>query len=192
MLWNYFHILPDQDECQLLYRLKQHFPLRSILSLIYRHGVLEWTTELNSSLPLIPPVFTAAFCLISYVHSKKKKLWLKPQLSCSWVCACKAAGIWGLDRPHLVHEKQSQLVRVMSVQQRYPARELKFQDNSLSETKSMYKSSSNINLSQAKLFSSIFPVFCCSHFIVAAVSFSLSSCGEIIYWVYLLCRIVWI
>lgn len=51
------------------------------------------------------------------------------------------------------------VAQVVSVQQRYPARELKFQENSLSETKSMYKSSSNINLSQAKLFFKHLPTF---------------------------------
>lgn len=144
MLWNYFHTLPDQDGCQLLHWLQQHFPLCSVLSL--KQAQNEWLSLIHPT--LIPPGFTAALCLISCVHSEKYRAQTLLQ-----GCACRAAGSEaGHTTPNAQKTFSACVVQVVSVQQRYPARELKFQGNSPSETKNMYKSSSNITLNQAKHF----------------------------------------
>lgn len=106
----------------------------------------QWLSLIHPT--LIPPGFTAALCLISCVHSEKCRAQTLLQ-----GCACRAAGSEaGHTTPNAQKTFSACVVQVVSVQQRYPARELKFQGNSLSETKNMYKSSSNITLNQAKHF----------------------------------------
>lgn len=149
MLWNYFHVLPDQDGCQLLYWLQHHFPLCSILSLTCRHSVLEWLSLIHPSpwFPLSLLQLSASFPM--FIQRKKNTAMSQStafllQGLCMQSCRDLRAG---QTSPNAWKALSACVVQVVSVQQRYPARELKFEDNSLSETKSMYKSSSNIHLS---------------------------------------------